>query len=177
TDSSPWYPINRMPEGDEARRNDKLGFTHVHHFFTKRNLLTLANFYEKAKSSKFFPDMLFFFQASLTRATKTNRFRFGGTGGLSIILYIPSLIIERNVISLLEKKLKDFEKVLQEENTIGNNTTVSTQSSSTSFELSENSVDYIITDPPFGRNLMYSELNYIWESWLKVFTNNKNEAI
>src|SRR5699024_134353 len=62
-------------------------------------------------------------------------------------------------------------------NTIGNNTTVSTQSSTTSFELSENSVDYIFTDPPFGRNLMYSELNYIWESWLKVFTNNKNEAI
>jgi len=24
---------------------------------------------------------------------------------------------------------------------------------------------------------MYSELNFIWESWLKIFTNNKSEAI
>lgn len=38
-------------------------------------------------------------------------------------------------------------------------------------------IDYIFTDPPFGGNLMYSELNFLWESWLKVFTNNKPEAI
>ncbi len=24
---------------------------------------------------------------------------------------------------------------------------------------------------------MYSELNYLWEAWLKVFTNNNPEAI
>lgn len=38
-------------------------------------------------------------------------------------------------------------------------------------------VDYIFTDPPFGGNLMYSELNFLWESWLKVFTNNQPEAV
>lgn len=27
-----WYPTLRMPEGKEARRNDKSGITHVHHF-------------------------------------------------------------------------------------------------------------------------------------------------
>ena len=43
--------------------------------------------------------------------------------------------------------------------------------------LKENSIDYIFTDPPFGSNIMYSELSFIWESWLKVFTNNKKEAI
>src|SRR5690606_34087641 len=32
-------------------------------------------------------------------------------------------------------------------------------------------------DPPFGANLMYSELNFIWEAWLDVFTNNESEAI
>lgn len=39
------------------------------------------------------------------------------------------------------------------------------------------STDYIFTDPPFGGNLMYSELNFLWEAWLKVFTNNAPEAI
>ena len=43
--------------------------------------------------------------------------------------------------------------------------------------LNNNSIDYIFTDPPFGGNIMYSELNFIWESWLKVITNNKKEAI
>lgn len=43
--------------------------------------------------------------------------------------------------------------------------------------MKENSIDYIFVDPPFGENIMYSELNYISESWLKVKTNNKKEAI
>lgn len=37
-----WYPTNRMPEGDESRRNDKYGITHVHHFYIKRNLWVLS---------------------------------------------------------------------------------------------------------------------------------------
>lgn len=43
--------------------------------------------------------------------------------------------------------------------------------------LANDSIDYVFTDPPFGDNLMYSELSFVWESWLKVFTNNKSEAI
>ena len=37
--------------------------------------------------------------------------------------------------------------------------------------------DYIFIDPPFGANLNYSELNSLWEAWLKVSTDNKPEAI
>src|SRR5690606_37172226 len=33
-----WFPADRMPNGDESRRNDGLGVTYVHHFYTKRNL-------------------------------------------------------------------------------------------------------------------------------------------
>ena len=32
-------------------------------------------------------------------------------------------------------------------------------------------------DPPFGANIMYSELSSIWEGWIKVQTNNREEAI
>ena len=39
------------------------------------------------------------------------------------------------------------------------------------------SFDYLFFDPPFGANLNYSELSFVWESWLKVRTNNKPEAI
>ena len=49
--------------------------------------------------------------------------------------------------------------------------------SATQQNLRANSIDYIFTDPPFGANIMYSELNFIAEAWLKVKTNNKSEAI
>ena len=38
-------------------------------------------------------------------------------------------------------------------------------------------VDYIFIDPPFGINLNYSELSSLWEKWLKLETNAKEEAI
>ena len=41
----------------------------------------------------------------------------------------------------------------------------------------DDSIDYIFTDPPFGYNINYSELNFLWESWLKCFTNTGSEAI
>ena len=55
-------------------------------------------------------------------------------------------------------------------------TAISNQSAS-HIDVSNASVDYIFLDPPFGSNLMYSELNFPNEAWLKVFTNNKSEAI
>lgn len=45
-----WYPIDRMPEGGETRRNDKYGITHVHHFYTRRSLLSIAFFMEQVKN-------------------------------------------------------------------------------------------------------------------------------
>jgi hypothetical protein len=40
-----------------------------------------------------------------------------------------------------------------------------------------NSVDYIFTDPPFGENIFYADLNYLVESWHSVQTNSEPEAI
>ncbi|KGX84853.1 DNA methyltransferase [Pontibacillus litoralis] len=173
-----WYPVEKIPEGYNTKQPLKShGISHVHQFYTRRNLYTLACLYKKIKESKFSSKLLFFFQASINRSTKTNRFRFGGTGGLSGTLYIPSLGVERNSIFLLESKLRDQLKVLEESEYSSKNFGIITQSSSTNLGVPENSVDYIFTDPPFGSNIMYSELNFLWESWLKVITNNKNESI
>jgi hypothetical protein len=53
---------------------------------------------------------------------------------------------------------------------------VSTQSAER-LAIPADSIDYIFTDPPFGANIMYSELNSLWEAWLKVRTNTKREAV
>ena len=31
--------------------------------------------------------------------------------------------------------------------------------------------------PPFGDNLPYAELNFLWEAWLRVFTNAAQDAV
>ncbi|EML7852907.1 site-specific DNA-methyltransferase [Pseudomonas aeruginosa] len=41
----------------------------------------------------------------------------------------------------------------------------------------DNSIDYIFTDPPFGENIYYADLNFLVESWHGVITNEVPEAI
>ena len=57
-----------------------------------------------------------------------------------------------------------------------NKGTIITTQSTTDLGYNESTVDYIFNSP-FGGNLMYSELNVVWESWLRIFTNNAEEAI
>ena len=57
------------------------------------------------------------------------------------------------------------------------NTIISNQSATDLRNIPKDSIDYIFIDPPFGANIMYSELNFMPESWLKIKTSNKEEAI
>ena len=43
--------------------------------------------------------------------------------------------------------------------------------------LPADSIDYIFTDPPFGENIYYADLNFLVESWHRVWTNTAPEAI
>ena len=175
-DIEEWYATDRMCEGKESRRNDKYGITNVHDFCTMRNNYYLAVLYKHIMRSEYKDELLFAFTASLQRANKTNRFRFGGTGNLSGTLYIPSLQFERNVGLLYKGKIDD---VLKQKSMIpkGDNVIVTTGTLSQLPNIPDNSIDYIFTDPPFGDNLMYSELSFIWEAWLKVKENTQDEAI
>ena len=74
-----------------------------------------------------------------------------------------------------EGKIKKFTKALgdiKERNSI-----ISVNSTTDLGEVPNNSIDYIFTDPPFGANINYSELSFLWETWLKVVTENNAEAI
>lgn len=56
------------------------------------------------------------------------------------------------------------------------NAILSTQSTQ-GLKLPPNSIDYAFIDPPFGANIMYSELNALWEGWIGALTDTKAEAI
>ena len=43
--------------------------------------------------------------------------------------------------------------------------------------VADNAVDYVFTDPPFGENIYYADLNFLVESWHRVFTAAETEAI
>ena len=177
-----WFPSNRMPVGDESRRNDNIGITHTHHFYEKRTRLVLAYFAHLAASSPCARHLCFVFTSAhqycnrLCRLHLGNYFhRKGGTVDkpLEGTLYFPSLSLETNTISRLRlrSRLRDVF------NLAGYQSFISCQSLTDFAFLPNESVDYIFVDPPFGSNISYSDLNFLWESWLKVLTNNEKEAI
>lgn len=165
--------------GDTWRAGVHSGLTHVHHFYTKRNLWSLACLRNKpfVKNSLFRLRWNIVFQSVCgTLSSKLTRYNMGkrGNGSLSGTLYIASITAEANVFSLTNGKVTDY---LFETKCYCRDVTLIECESSQQTNQNSNCVNYIFIDPPFGENLMYSELNFLWEAWLSVFTNNKQEAI
>ncbi len=174
-----WFPADRMKEGKETRRNDPFGITHVHHFFTKRNLWVLARLLAKSHSLS----LKLIITGILQISSKQSSFRYDSrnpqntAGGiLKGTLYVPSLPREGSVFENYKRRMNSiisgFKSVQASE--------YSQCTGTASFErvlLSDNSLDYGFIDPPFGSNINYSELNTTWEAWLKILTDNKPEAI
>lgn len=44
-------------------------------------------------------------------------------------------------------------------------------------DVSSSSVDYVLTDPPYGDAIQYSELSFIWNTWLGSTYENDEEVI
>ena len=147
------------------------GITHTHQFYSKRNFIYLSRIYELCKCNIFLQTWL---TSVLFSTTNMNKFRFTGTGITSGTLYIPSINWEFSPFNTLKKKIASFKGI---EYPYRNNSAINVCSATKLTTLRNSSIDYIFTDPPFGRNIMYSELSSIWESWIKVVTNNKEEAI
>src|SRR5258708_2879434 len=176
------FPKNRMPVGDEARRNDERGITHIHQFYTKRSLSVLATLIEKASkiSDRTTSNMcMFMFEQWIIGFSKLNRYsphHFSQNNrNLSGTLYIGSQVSEVSPEYAFTEKLKRLVKAFKNLNM--KYYTINSVGSSTALKIPANSIEYIFTDPPFGGNLMYSELNFLWEAWLKLFTNSNQEAI
>ena len=94
---------------------------------------------------------------------------------LSGTLYVSSMVREIDVFSFIKRKIVKYTDAIKKLESMSNIITL--QSCLDMSNIKENVIDYIFTDPPFGGNLNYSELSFLWEAWLKVFTNQKTEAI
>jgi 16S rRNA G966 N2-methylase RsmD len=96
-------------------------------------------------------------------------------GILAGTLYVPSNQIEYSVLEMISYRIADVASYLGKRDKTTRQL-VFTGSTATTL-IPDNSLDYIFVDPPFGANISYSELNFLWEAWLKVFTNIAPEAI
>jgi len=176
-----WFSTERMMEGKETRRNDPVGITHIHHFYTKRAIWELAALWNRftESNSRVFRALCLSLTAACPYASKLRRFRAGKKGGgpLSGTLYIASLITPPNTIMTIERNIGFIAKGLKSLSNELNKSMISCQSSESYCCIPNATLDYIFIDPPFGSNLNYSELNFLWETWFKVITNNKPEAI
>jgi len=179
-----WYPVHNIPKG--VKTNEPINthnYIYVSQYFTKRNLYVLSYLLNQAKQSKYFHHFFFLITSFIIKTgSKLHNIgmkngKINLAGAMPNALFVPSLFAERNILTLAKGKLDDIIKAFGSRSLKGSKC-INQIGSITSIEnIQSESIDYVFTDPPFGDNLMYSELNFLWESWLKVFTNNKSEAI
>jgi DNA modification methylase len=171
-----WVPLAKLPDGFNTEQpKNSHGLYYTHQFYTHRNLYILAYIWEKAKGSSF---QIVVQSIIATLCSKLVRYNMGhrGNGVLTGTLYIPSLIAEANVLKVLRSKFEDFKKAYALSQTF-NGALINLASTTDLRNIDNDCIDYIFTDPPFGANINYSELSFLWESWLGVFENIATEAI
>ena len=175
-------PRVEMIPGKETQRNLGIGISHIHQFFTTREHLFVALLIDKINTvtdSNMRLLLMFALTSSLPYASRMRRFRAGRKGGgpLSGTLYVSSLITPPHVLRTFERNAKTISDSLSNPVSESRGQVVSTQSAGCMRNMPDNSIDYIFTDPPFGHNFDYSELNFFWEAFLHVFTDQTPEAI
>lgn len=175
---SAMHPSIPLPDGYNLKQPKKSHlFTHTHHFYTRRTLVCLNDFYSKC-GGEYLRQLTFLMGSVLPKLTKLNRYmRQHGSralvGPMANALYVPPISVENNVIDQLEFQLKKITKAFF---SVEQCSLIST-SSSTKTTIPDASIDYIFIDPPFGGNIMYSDMSFLRESWLRLRTNIEKEAI
>jgi len=174
---SNWLPADTIPQIERYYKDGLhiINITHTHQFYTKRNLLCASELWATLNNNM---QRLIFTSFCDRHIIKRNRWlSTGPTRPLNNTLYFPPLFAEVNVFAIAERKAKDLRKALSVTRRQPRVAASTTQSSTDLNQVPECSVDYIFTDPPFGWNITYSELNFLWESWIKVRTNESQEVI
>jgi DNA modification methylase len=182
-----WYPPHRMmnvqsdtaPWGDEWRPGRD--FRTVAELFTKRNLWAVSilfNGINHLDVNDCYRDWL---RAGLSGIvlgiSRMNRYRPDVSFPLNIMngtYYLPQISKEEFVFKHFENKIKRIIIALKSTTyTVSSNSVlISTDDAKNALSiLPISSVDYVFTDPPYGGNVQYGELNFIWEAWLGLDTS------
>lgn len=178
------FPISQMGHGSRLAPK---GFTHVHHLYLPRAAQALGTLWAKAadvEDARLRHMLLFFVEQGIRGMSLLNRYKpiqYGRIGGSQVgldltgVYYVPSIGTEVSPWYQFDGKLgrliSAFSRLYTEPNVAWTET-----GTAAALGLPDTAVDYIFTDPPFGENIPYADLNYLVESWHRVWTNVEPEA-
>lgn len=179
------FPIEQMYHGSRIAPK---GFSSIHHFFLPRAAQAMALLWRKAKAH---PDfriremLLFFVEQAIWGLSVLNRYQpiqQGRPGGSQVnrqltgVYYVGSQHAECSPQYNLGLKLDRLGKAFRDYKTASGYAAINTGTAA-GIPLPSSSIDYVFTDPPFGENIFYADLNFLVESWHRVTTDAKPEAI
>ena len=185
----PSQPIE--PEREMYSRSGlgKSGLTETKKFFSPRNSISLLELWsainqvdDEAVKQK----LRFCFTAILPRASM--RYQWSAKRPLNAqnqTYYIAPVYYEWNVFDLFQRKINAVrraaahlaERVNGLESAVHAEVTYDIASADNLAHLADESIDYVFTDPPFGSNIFYSDMNLFHEAWLGAITDDASEAV
>jgi len=180
-------PTNEFPDMQMTRvgrmRTTKVQY--IRDLFLPRSLNVLSRYFEKCRQVEdvhLRNALLMLAQHQFVNASILNRYRPASSFGnspLTGVFYVSSLIAEANVVDLLSGSVKRITRMAKTPWGSWNKdgVVISTASASALSDIDDASIDYVFTDPPFGENIYYSDLNFLPESWHGVFSATDKEAI
>ena len=180
------YPKAEIPKGDNTQQILSWGYKYFYETFTPRNLLALS--YLLSAIQKFKPNrdiydiMMLTFGETLTDVTKLVSSVLKGWQAHAY--WIPNEMYEINVWYRFERRFNFiFEGKKYSNETIGTyyrpattfqelesgqaTCLILTRFSNDLTPIPQGSIDAVITDPPYGANVNYSEMSDFWSVWLK----------
>jgi DNA modification methylase len=176
-----FFPTIALPAGVNLNQPVRHGLDRVDRFYTPRNLAAMSHLWRtihRVKDNELAGFLAFVATSLYQRVTRLSEFRFWGGSGNSARFNVPHIFNESNVFITFARKARSIQDHLEATAKYYSGRSVVVMNSATSLGyLPDNSVDLIFTDPPFGANINYSDMNFLWESWLGRFTANKEEAI
>jgi len=187
-----WYPLTRIPSGDKTDSLLSRDINSFSQLFTPRNLLALSQLrasIDQIEDSQAREFMGLAFSSSLKWTSRQSHLRGDIVEGWAMHaywIYPKSLEInvwntfKRRTLAILRGKeystqnLGTDVKLGRDFNEFTNNQAncLILTTSCSQIPLPDNSVDTIVTDPPYGGNVNYAELSDYWQVWL-----NKGEII
>jgi DNA modification methylase/ribosomal protein S27AE len=181
-----WYPRAEIPRGDKTSGIINDGYRYFWQLFTKRNLLALSLLYKEisAVNEREARDFLrLAFSSALKWASRMSHLRGSIVEGWAMHAYwVYPKALEINVWntfhrrciavargkSYSNKEIGDYYRRAESFKDLLNDkaTCLILTQSSTELPIEDESVDVIITDPPYGGNVNYAELADYWMVWL-----------
>lgn len=184
----PTQPLTPDRQMYQASALGKHGITSTTDFFSDRNLgmlTALRDAIAAENDEAIRKKLMFTFTAILPRASKRYQWsRQRPLNASNANYYIAPVFYEWNVLDLFLRKIKAIVKsdneIRRERHArrIGGEIVANyVVASASKLDLPDESVDYVFTDPPFGSNIFYSDMNLFQETWLEQITDHALEAV